>query len=92
MSATLDGVLWEYNLARVVILDVSDDYRLMRSPLPTDCYPVLAETWVPTVCLPSMLAAGLVDDYLYDWHQSPDYAQDPWYVGVVHRKTEPILS
>lgn len=82
--ATLDGNLWEYNLARVVVVDVSDDYRLMQPPLPSECYPVLAEMWVPCLNLARRLPKMcLVDGYLYDWHESPDSTPQTWYVGVV---------
>jgi hypothetical protein len=81
--AVIDGNLWEYNLARVRVVDVTDDYRLMKPPLPGDLYPVLAEVWVPKVMLDEKISdLRLVDGYLYDWHEMP--GQDGfWYVGVV---------
>lgn len=84
MAELLDS-LWRYNLARVVVIDVSDDYRLMKPPLPSSCYPVLQELWMPVHNLRSRLpGADLVEGYLYDWHQSPAEEQDVWFVGVVH--------
>jgi hypothetical protein len=78
------GNLWEFNLAKVVIVDVTDDYKLMQPPMPSDFYPVLLETWLPRHklgnCLP---AANLVQGYLYDWHETPAESSQPWYVGVV---------
>jgi hypothetical protein len=85
--AELCGNLWEYNLARVVVIDVTDDYRLMQPPLPSDFYPVLKEAWMPAYGLGERLPdAGLVSGYLYDWHESPGSASEPWYVGVVNEQ------
>ncbi len=82
--AELCGNLWEHNLARIVIVDVTDDYRLMQPPLPSDFYPVLKETYMPKYKLIDRLpAAELVTGYLYDWHESPENDHDVWYVGVV---------
>ena len=82
--AEICGNLWEHNLARVVIVDVTDDYRLMQPPLPSDFYPVLRETYMPKYKLIDRLpAAELVNGYLYDWHESPENDLDVWYVGVV---------
>lgn len=82
--AILAGNLWEYNLIRVVVVDVSDDYRLMQPPMPSDFYPVLAETWLPRHGLTSHLpTADLVGGYLYDWHERPGNQNGAWYVGVV---------
>jgi hypothetical protein len=76
--------LWKHNLAKVVVVDVTDDYRLMQPPLPSDLYPVLKETYLPKYKLIDKLpAAELVHGYLYDWHESPDREDDCWYVGVV---------
>lgn len=84
--AELFGNLWEYNMAKVVVIDVTDDYKLMQPPLPSECYPVLAEVWVPTYNIDNRLSGGnLVDDYLYDWHETPEDVHGVWYVGVVHR-------
>ncbi len=83
--AEICGNLWEYNLAKIVVVDVTDDYRLMRPPLPSECYPVLKEFWVPTYQVTDMLTvSGLVDGYLYDWHESPEDVLGAWYVGVVN--------
>lgn len=80
----IEGNLWEFNFCRVVILDVTDDYRLMQPPLPNECYPVLTELWLPRHNLKrSLVDATLVDGYLYDWHQSPPDEEGRWYVGVV---------
>lgn len=82
--ASLAGNLWDYNLAKIVVLDVTDDYRLMGAPLPTHCYPVLAELWVPSMSLAESLPRmNLVDGYLYDWHEGPDDEVGAWFVGVV---------
>jgi hypothetical protein len=82
--AEIYGNLWEHNLARVVVVDVSDDYLLMQPPLPSDFYPVLKETYMPKYRLIDRLPAEeLVAGYLYDWHESPENDQDVWYVGVV---------
>ena len=76
--------LWSYNVARLVVIDVTDDYRLMQPPLPSDCYPVLTELWVPVYRLKDHLKTlDLVDGYLYDWHESPQDEAGAWYVGVV---------
>lgn len=85
MEADICGNLWEYNLAKVVVIDVSDDYRSMRAPMPSECYPVLKELWIPTFQLVKDVKFGAqVDGYLYDWHESPTDAFGTWYVGVVH--------
>lgn len=82
--AKLAGKLWEHNLARVVVVDVTDDYRLMQPPLPSDFYPILRETYLPTYKLVDRLPGEeLVTGYLYDWHESPPIEGDVWYVGVV---------
>lgn len=81
--AEIYGNLWEYNLCRVVIVDVSDDYRLMQPPMPSDFYPVLREIWLPRHNLSSKLPhAASVNGYLYDWHESNDVSSC-CYVGVV---------
>lgn len=83
--AIMDGPLWTYNLARVIVLDVSDDYALMQPPLPNECYPVVSEEWIPRHHLPKVFKEGtLVEGFLYDWHQAPIYKGDCWYVGVVN--------
>lgn len=81
--ATLDGNLWEFNMVRLVVVDVSDDYRLMQPPMPSDFYPVLRETWLPRHNLTMRLPhETLVQGYLYDWHEASGEA-GMWYVGVV---------
>lgn len=78
--------IWRFNLAKVVVVDVTDDYRYMQPPLPMDWYPVLREVWVMPSNLDRRLATlDLVEGYLYDWHQTPDTEGEPWYVGVVNR-------
>jgi hypothetical protein len=83
----MDGIvgnLWEYNLARVIVVDVSDDYRLMQPPLPSDFYPVLKEIWLPRHLLSrSFPREDLVPGFLYDWHETPEHELGSWYVGVV---------
>lgn len=82
--ANLDGNLWEYNLVKVIVVDVSDDYRLMQPPMPSDFYPVLEERWLPRFGLSAVLPRdSLVNGYLYDWHQTPEREGGEWYVGVV---------
>ena len=66
----LAGNLWEFNLTKVIIIDVSDDYRYMQEPMPSDFYPVLAEAWLPTYRLDEQLPVSeLITGYLYDWHE-----------------------
>ncbi len=78
------GNLWEYNFCRVIIVDVSDDYRLMQPPMPSDYYPILKEIWLPRYKLSKKLAHDiLINGYLYDWHQTPNFECGSWYVGVV---------
>ena len=78
------GNLWEYNFCRVIVVDVSDDYRLMQPPMPSDYYPVLSEIWLPRYGLSTSLAHKcLVNGYLYDWHETPSMECGYWYVGVV---------
>jgi hypothetical protein len=85
--AELAGNLADYNLARVIIVDVSDDYRLMQPPLPSSLYPVLKEMWMPRYSLDRQLAvADLVTGYLYDWHEMPETGPEAWYVGVVQEE------
>lgn len=82
--AELYGNLWEHNLCRVIVVDVTDDYRYMQSPMPSDFYPVLTEKWLPRHNLARMLSKSeLVTGYLYDWHESPDTEIGEWYVGLV---------
>ncbi len=85
MEAGICGNLWEYNLSRVVVIDVTDDYRFMQPPMPSECYPVLKEVWVPTYeLMRDVKGRSLMDGYLYDWHESPVEAFGTWYIGVVH--------
>jgi hypothetical protein len=82
--ADITGNLWEYNMAKVVIIDVSEDYRLLQSPMPNGFYPVLKESWLPRHNLPRTLVnEPLVQGYLYDWHETGESEKDSWYVGVV---------
>ncbi|BBO23038.1 MAG: hypothetical protein QY327_07840 [Fimbriimonadaceae bacterium] len=82
--AELSGKLWEWNLARVVVVDVTDDYRLMLGPMPSEFYPVLREVWLPRYRLQEVLQSDdLVTGYLYDWHEGPAQGSGSWYVGVV---------
>lgn len=82
--ATIGRDLWLYNLQKVVVVDVTDDYRVSQPPLPTECYPVLAELWVPTFQLPNRVGdLQLVEGYLYDWHETPRSDQEAWVIGVV---------
>ncbi len=81
------GNLWEYNFCRVIVVDVSDDYRLMQPPMPSDYYPVLREVWLPRFRLSKKLSKeNLVTGYLYDWHQTPAFECGSWYVGVVEEQ------
>jgi hypothetical protein len=84
--ARIDGSLWRYNLVKVVVIDVTEDYELMQPPLPSECYPVLRETLLPAYKLRNRLPAlELVDDFLYDWHDAARTMDEHWYVGVVHK-------
>lgn len=87
------GELWEWNLTKVVVVDVSDDYRYMLSPMPGEFYPVLDEIWLPRHNLAEVLQRdGLVQGYLYDWHETPSEEKGQWYVGVVRRDLDPAES
>ncbi len=82
--ANLAGELWRYNFAKLVVVDVTDDYRLMEIPLPSDFYPVLQEVYRPVHKLhETLVREDLVNGYLYDWHESPTDEEGCWYVGVV---------
>ncbi len=82
--AVIGGDLWTANMVKVVVVDVSDDYLLMQPPLPSHCYPILAEVWLPRWNLQSTLSERtLVDGYLYDWHEAPKNGEEVWFVGVV---------
>lgn len=85
--AELIGELWQHNLVKVIVVDVTDDYRLMQPPMPSDFYPVLTETWLPRHRLSYQLSQlGFVTGYLYDWHESPDTELGSWYVGMVREE------
>lgn len=82
--AEIFGSLAEYNVCKVVVVDVSDDYRFMQPPMPSDYYPVLREVWLPRYQLAKSLPKeSLVQGYLYDWHEAPDASNECWYVGVI---------
>ncbi|MBV6458585.1 MAG: hypothetical protein HONBIEJF_01717 [Fimbriimonadaceae bacterium] len=82
--AEITGNLWEYNLAKLVVVDVTDDYRFLETPLPSSCYPILAQMMVPRHNLVSSLCSvPLVEGYLYDWHERPESDLGDWIVGVV---------
>jgi hypothetical protein len=87
--ATLDGELWRFNFVNVVLVDVSDDYRYLLDPLPSECYPVITQKLVPTVLVNQSLPAAVAEEgFLYDWHEtSPDHCE-PWYVGMVRANVE----
>lgn len=85
--AKAEPTLWEYNFARLVILDVSSDYELMAEPMPPMCYPVLQERWVHKSQLPDLLPQDEpLSGYLYDWHESNEVDENAWYVGVVRQE------
>lgn len=82
--AKLGENLWEYNVARIIVVDVSHDYRLMQPPMPSDFYPILAEVWMPRHNLAKSLPrVSLLSGYLYDWHEPASDEFGHWYVGVV---------
>lgn len=90
--ARLESHLWEYNFARVVILDVSSDYELMAEPMPPNCYPILEEKWIHKAQLPGILPQDeLLSGYLYDWHESNEREENAWYVGVVRQELAQTL-
>lgn len=85
--AELLGNLWEFNLCKIIVVDVTDDYRLMQPPMPSDFYPVLQEVWLPRHNLSQSLPDNsLVAGYLYDWHETPEKEGGHWYVGVVQEE------
>ena len=85
--AEIFGNLWEYNFCRVIVVDVSDDYKLMQPPMPSDYYPVLREVLMPRFQLSKKLShESLVNGYLYDWHETPELECGYWYVGVVEEQ------
>lgn len=82
--ARLDGDLAAYNLCKVVVVDVSDDYPNCALPLPSQFYPILCEVWLPRHRLADqLLQQPLVEGFLYDWHEGASVTDEPWYVGVV---------
>jgi hypothetical protein len=82
--AEIEQGLWKYNLAKVLVVDVTDDYRLHQPPLPSTYYPVLQELWLPRHKLDTKIAHDdLIQGYLYDWHEKPAEESGEWYVGVV---------
>ncbi len=82
--AIVDGNLWEYNLVQVVVVDVTDDYVLMQTPLPPEYYPVVSELWMPRHALAQRLpCVDLGQGWLYDWHERPAAESGAWYVGAV---------
>lgn len=90
--AIIEGNLWEHNLVRLIVLDVSSDYELMRDPMPPFCYPVLTERWVLSAELNKVLPQdGLVSGYLYDWHEAADQQDDAFYVGMVRSELAQTL-
>lgn len=79
-------------MAKVVVVDVSDDYRLMQKPMPSEFYPVVAEHWVPAYRVKQQIVEGsLIEGYAYDWHEGPVREQEPWYIGVVREGVVPKL-
>ncbi|MBS1717382.1 MAG: hypothetical protein JSS72_06595 [Armatimonadetes bacterium] len=65
-------------------MDVTDDYRFMQPPMPSDFYPIIQEIWVPKHKLETALTdESLIAGYLYDWHESPKDENGFYYVGVV---------
>jgi hypothetical protein len=82
--ASLDGELWRFNFVNLVMVDVSDDYRYLLEPLPSECYPVIKQQLVPAVVANRHLPASIeADGFLYDWHEPSSDAFDDWYVGMV---------
>jgi hypothetical protein len=82
--AELTDELWRFNFAKVVVLDVTDDYALMQAPLPISCYPVLSEELLPVHVLDKKVCEfQYVKGFLYDWHKTPNMEDQNWYVGVV---------
>ena len=81
--------LWCYNVAKVIIVDVTDDYVTLAEPLPTVCYPILKVIWLPAYQLPHhLLRQPLLSGYAYDRHETipSQEGTEHWYVGVVHQR------
>jgi len=90
-SDCIEGNLWEFNLTKVIVVDVTLDYHTLQPPLSSSAYPVLAEIWVPTYRLGSKLSAQRwIEGFLYDWHESPALSSEPWYIGVVKANAMPL--
>lgn len=84
--AELYGELWKHNVAKITIVDVTEDYRHMLDPMPSHMYPVVKEVWLPKYKLAErLLEEGLITGYQYDWHEVPlgPHDVEHWYVGVV---------
>ncbi len=86
--ATMDGELWKYNVAKITLVDVTEDYQTFLDPMPSDFYPVLEEVFLPKYRLiQRLLDKPLVSGYCYDWHEPPEKeGEEHWYVGVVSEK------
>ncbi|MCH8273874.1 MAG: hypothetical protein IH851_03710 [Armatimonadetes bacterium] len=87
--ACLDGDLWRFNVVKITIVDVTEDYRTMQDPLPAILYPILKEVWLPKHRLQErLLAEPLLSGYQYDRHegQSDPPEEEHWYVGVVSKR------
>lgn len=91
--AVLADELWKHNVAKVTIVDVTEDYVLMMDPLPSEFYPVLKEIWLPRYKLAQrLLKDDLIQGYYYDWHEAPldQGTVQHWFVGVVnYRRDQP---
>lgn len=85
--ADIVGELWRHNLTKIIVVDVSEDYELMQPPLPSECYPVLRETYLPSYKLSRKLPEQtLVEGFLYDWHDMVPNHDEPCFVGVVRQE------
>lgn len=87
--ARLDGDLWRYNVARITFVDVTEDYRTLLDPMPSDFYPVVKDVYVPKYkLLERLMSSHFVGGYAYDWHEAPLPEEEPegehWFVGVVN--------
>ncbi len=82
--AEICGNLWEFNLAKVKVIDVTTDYENLSPPLPTCFYPVIEEKWMAKYRLPNDFSGQTwVEGFLYDWHESPLDESGEWVIGVV---------
>lgn len=82
--------LWHYNVAKVIIVDVTDDYLTLAEPLPTMFYPILKVLWLPAYQLPHhLLRRSLLSGYAYDRHEMipSEEGTEHWYVGVVNQQS-----